>query len=89
MLAFVFYVGPDPADVLAAPKAPVLEAERTQVQTVAGAAPQEDETLRRGHFRNIQRHNLVPVPEFNVGDAVAAAVLFKRRLDQDDVKLGI
>ncbi len=55
---FVFYIGPDPADVLAAPKAPVLEAEPTQVQTVAGAAPQEDETPRRGHFRNIQRHNL-------------------------------
>ena len=58
-LTLVLDVGAYPADVLAPPEAPVLEAEPPQVQPVAGAAPQEHKATRRRHLRNVQRHNLI------------------------------
>ena len=43
-------IGSDPADVLAPPEAPVLEAQPAQVQAVARAAPQEHEAAAGAHL---------------------------------------
>ena len=44
-------IGSDPADILAPPEAPVLEAQPAQVQAVARAAPQEHEAAAGAHLR--------------------------------------
>ena len=92
-------IGSDPADVLAPPEAPVLEAQPAQVQAVARAAPQEHEAAAGAHLRHqkylntrekifsdrahlayVERHDLVPVPELDVGHPVGSAVLLQGRL---------
>ena len=45
-------IGSDPADILAPPEAPVLEAQPAQVQAVARAAPQEHKAAAGAHLRH-------------------------------------
>lgn len=48
----------DPANVLAPAEAPASEANASEVQTVAGATPEEDEAPWCSHFANVQFHDL-------------------------------
>ena len=40
-------------------------------------------------FSDVESHDLVPIPELNVGHPVRACVLLQRWLDENDVKFMI
>ena len=80
-------VGLDPTNVLAPPEPPVLETQPAQVESVGGPAPEEDEGPLCGQLGNVQGHDLVPVPELDIGHPAGSGVLLQGRLDQDHVEL--
>ncbi len=54
-------IGFNPANVFAAPEAPAPQADASQVESIAGAAPQEDEGTRSSHLTYVQLHDLVRI----------------------------
>ena len=53
------------------------------------SVPKENEGSMGRQFSDVESHDLVPIPELNVGHPVRACVLLQRGLDENDVKFMI
>ena len=53
------------------------------------SVPKENEGSMGRQFSDVESHDLVPIPELNVGHPVRACVLLQWGLDENDVKLVI
>lgn len=79
----------DPTNVFTPPKAPLLQAVSSQIETLWASTPQKHEWTVRCDRLNFQIHDLVPIPEVAAWRAARSTskVLFKWRLDENDIEL--